>query len=259
MKDNLQFESINNFINEDGPLDNLKAASSKIVGKLIGSMPRAIRYKKARLEMRKYNKQFQVKMDRVFKKFLPTLISLSNKIEGVYNVLKERYDDAKAANTTNDISTEEKVAINRLRTFQSDMKKLYDKQFEILDSAFQKLLDSYTKAIEKRIQEKGYIINVQLSDTGQGELNATWALITNELTQKFNNKKAELITDPTVEKIEAINAELETILGEYGLSSGSRYGRAAFAGSTRRSRTGTGTPVGGATGAGLTAGSFITP
>jgi len=55
--------------------------------------------------------------------------------------------------------------------YLDDYKK---EQMQTLDKGIEDVLGAYTTSIENRIQNPGFVLNVELSEKGKGELRAKW-------------------------------------------------------------------------------------
>lgn len=169
------FESLHNyqpeenkiFINESLLLEkDDEGVFGTIIDRGLSFVPRAIRFKKAKKVMKKALAGYTNKAKNLIKKFSQSFKRKVDTIEKEYLDVKEN----KVVPLVKEGKREEAVKL-----MKEQLKELEDykkQQMQVLSKGIEDVLTSYTHSIDKRIDNPGFVLNVELSEKGKGELKA---------------------------------------------------------------------------------------
>lgn len=174
----------------------------KILDRGLSFVPRAMRFKKAKKVMRKYLASYTAKAKKLISSFSKSLTRKVSKIESEYkklkaDKLKQLIEDGKREEAV-------KLAKDQLKELE-DYKK---EQMTQLSKGIENILGAYTKSIENRIDNPGFILNVELSEKGKGELKAKWVELSTVQDNKIDEYKTNIIKTEGWKKLDDIISEL---------------------------------------------------
>ncbi len=139
--------------------------------KRAGSFPaRALRYRKAKNVMNKYISKINRKSNKIISRFISEIDKTLPKITKRGDNLKAELAQAKKSGD----KVAAKSIVNQQSKFLEDVKKDNEARLGQLQNGFDNLINTYTEAIHRRIDEPGYVLRVELSDKGKAELKALW-------------------------------------------------------------------------------------
>ena len=123
----------------------------------VASFPaRALRYKKAKAVMEKYGRRINSKIDSIIDKFeseidksIPQIATKGRDLQQQLKAAKESGDDVGA-----------KSIVNQQRKFKEEVKRDQEARIANLNQTIDNLINTFTNAIHKRIDEPGYVLRV---------------------------------------------------------------------------------------------------
>ena len=185
-----------------------------IIDKGLSFIPRAIRFKKAKKIMKKALSGYYLKTINLIRKFDRSMKIVGDKIEIKYKDLLE--------NKISSLISGGKVeqAIKLLENFIEDLKQGQKTHLEKLNQSIETVLSAYTQSIEKRIESPGFVLNVELSEKGKGELSAKWNELVAVKKMKIDQKIADLINSSGIGKINEIISEAEAFIEDKRFTTG---------------------------------------
>jgi len=209
---NIQFESFDEFclrLNEDE-----KGIFGSLIDKTKSFIPRVMRFEKAKSVMKSYLKGFEKKSLSLIKHFEKNIALVAEKAYENFQKFKEDNLKETEATQTND------KAVNLAISYKKDIASLKENELKKINAYIDKVLDSYTNAIDKRIDSPGFILNVELSDRGKGKLKAKWVELSSMKKMEIDEKLLQLLGNAGLNKLDEINAELESYIEEHKYSYG---------------------------------------
>lgn len=206
------FESFNEFcyrLNEDE-----KGVFGTIIDKTKSFLPRVLRFSRAKKVMKNYLKGFEKKSLSLIKHFEKNIKNISDTADKNFEKFKrDKLESLKAMDRLD-------LAVNLAVSYKKDVTSLKENEIKKINTMVEKILDSYTASMEKRIDSPGFIINVELSDKGKGNLKAKWIELSNIKKMEIDQKLLELVNNAGLDKLDEINAELDSFIEEYRYSYG---------------------------------------
>jgi len=211
-----KFISLNEYSSEEKPSlvsetmilekgDDDDGVFGKIIDRGLTFIPRAMRFKKAKKIMRKSLARFISKSKSVIDKFAKSFQKKVATIDPEYKKLKAEVDklvlDGKDVEAKNIMETH----LKELEDYKKD-------QMAILDKSIDDILRAYTTSIEKRIEAPGFVLNVELSEKGKGELKAKWEQLGAGAKMKIDEHKTILIKSLGWKRIDAIISEIKAFI-----------------------------------------------
>ncbi|HUW44227.1 MAG TPA: hypothetical protein VMW50_00375 [Dehalococcoidia bacterium] len=205
------FESLHNyqpeenkiFINESLLLEkDDEGVFGTIIDRGLSFVPRAIRFKKAKKVMKKALAGYTNKAKNLIKKFSQSFKRKVDTIEKEYLDVKEN----KVVPLVKEGKREEAVKL-----MKEQLKELEDykkQQMQVLSKGIEDVLTSYTHSIDKRIDNPGFVLNVELSEKGKGELKAKWQELVAIQNIKIDEAKTELIKSEGWKKLDDMISEI---------------------------------------------------
>lgn len=166
---------------------------------------RALRFKKAKNVMNKYAKKIISKYDKIIKNFEAGIDKSIPQITKKGEDLQSRLEAAKQAGDR----TEVKSIVAQQEKYNDEVKKDLELRVTNLNSAIDNLIEVYTSAIHKRIEEPGYVLKVELSPKGQAELKFLWQEKVAEIKQQGYEKLVRIINNKNIKGLESLIARLE--------------------------------------------------
>ena len=166
---------------------------------------RAIRYKKAKSVMNKYEKKILSKIDKIIDKFegeinksIPQITKRGEDLQRQLEVAKKSGGDVEA-----------KSIVNQQKKFNEDVKKSQDSRVNTLNQTIENLITTYTTAIHKRIDEPGYVLKVEISDKGKADLKFIWEEKVAAIKQQAYEKLVRIINNKNIKSLESLVSRLE--------------------------------------------------
>lgn len=166
---------------------------------------RALRFKKAKSVMKKYEKKILTKIDKVIARFekeldksIPQITTRGKDLQAALEAAKRSGDEVEA-----------KAIVNQQKKFNEDVKKNQDERANNLNQTIDNLITTYTTAIHKRIDEPGYVLKVEISDKGKADLKFMWDEIVSTIKQKGYEKLVKVINNKNVKELESLVSRLE--------------------------------------------------
>jgi hypothetical protein len=213
--DNNKFESFDEFclkLNEDE-----KGIIGSLIDKTASFVPRAMRFAKAKSIMKSYLNGFEKKSLSLIKHFEKNIGKVADTAEENFKKFKK--------DKLNSLMALDKIdqAVNMAIAYKKELASLKESELKKINAYVDKILDSYTAAIDKRIDNPGFILNVELSDKGKGKLKAKWVELSAIKKMEIDEKLMQLLANAGLSTVDDINAELESFIEEHRYS----YGKAA--------------------------------
>lgn len=205
------FESLNEFKIESNNYlvpealfekDDDDGAMGKIMDRGLSFIPRAMRFKKAKKIMRKSLTAFTKKAKNLVNKFAA---GFKAKVDVIDKEYKKLLKD-KIAPLMKD--GKEREAVDIIENQRKELEDYKKEQVNVLDKGIESILDSYTNSINQRIDNPGFVLNVELSEKGKGELKAKWAELSAIQKIEIEKEKTKLISSPGWRRLEEILAEM---------------------------------------------------
>jgi hypothetical protein len=166
---------------------------------------RAIRYKKAQAVIAKYSNKILRRSEKIVKKFEKELDKSIPQIEKRGKELQVQLERSRKSH--NEI--EEKTVINLQKKFKADVEENQKMRIQNLNQSLDNLIQVYTQAIHKRIDEPGYVLKVELSDKGKANLKFVWEEYVSTIKQKIYEKLIRMINNKNVKSLEGMIAKFE--------------------------------------------------
>lgn len=179
-----------------------------IIDRGLTFVPRAMRFKKAKKVMKKYLESYTKKAKNLVSKFSKSLSTKVSKISSEYKKLKENKIEP---------LLEEGKREEAVKLVKEQLKELEDykkEQMQQLNKGIEGILNSYTKSIEHRIDNPGFVLNVELSEKGKGELKAKWEELVAIQNTKIDEYKTDIIKTAGWRKLDEIISELTGFVEE---------------------------------------------
>jgi len=208
------FERLDEYQSENSnylvPEQLFEADDDGVFGKLIDRglsfVPRAMRFKKAKKIMGKSLRGFTSKAKNLVKKFSAGFKAKVGVIDKEYTkLMKEKIKPL----------IEEDKHQEAVQIIEAQKKELEDykkEQMNILDKGIEDILGSYTTSIENRIQNPGFVLNVELSEKGKGELRAKWQELAAIQKIEVDKEKTKLISSPGWRRLDEIIGEMNAFI-----------------------------------------------
>jgi hypothetical protein len=179
-----------------------------IIDRGLSFVPRAMRFKKAKKVMKKSLEAYTKKAKNLINKFSSSLSKKVNKIESEYkkfkqNKLKPLLEAGKREEAV-------KLAKEQLKELEEYKKE----QFQTLNKSIESVLESYTSSINNRIDNPGFVLNVELSGRGKGELKAKWQELAAIQNTKIDEYKTNIVKSEGIKKLDDIISELTGFVEE---------------------------------------------
>jgi hypothetical protein len=206
--DDIVFEEYGYTYHEGFELNEAKDDDGKYetpVNRGLSFPARAIRYKKAKNIMARYAKKIIKKSEGIIEKFESELNKSIVQIKKRGLELTKQLEKARAAGN----ETEEKAAINQQKKFKSDVELNQAARIQNLNQSVDNLIGAYTNGINKRIDEPGYVLKVELSDKGKADLKFFWEEHVALIRQQIYEKLIKIINHKNVKGLETLIAKLE--------------------------------------------------
>lgn len=180
-----------------------------IIDKGLSFIPRAARFKKAKSVMKKSLNLYIKKAKSIIGSFDKISARKINNITKEYIALKNgQIKKLKEAD-----KTEEAAVV--LKNFLSDLEQYKKEQISQLEKSIENVHQSYTAAIDKRIDSPGFVLNVELSEKGKGELKAKWQELSATADMKIDEyQTAAILKNEGFKKLDAIVAEVESFISK---------------------------------------------
>jgi hypothetical protein len=173
-----------------------------IVDRGLSFVPRAMRFKKAKKVMKKYLAGYTKKAKNLISKFASSMKSKVNKIEKEVEQLK----NGKLKDLLENDKKEE--AVKLVKEHLSELESWKKEQMNSLNKGIDEILNSYSSSLNNRIDNPGFILNVELSGKGKGELKAKWQELVAIQNTKIDEYKTNLIRSAGWKKLDEIISEL---------------------------------------------------
>jgi len=196
-----------NEANDDGMIGN-------IIDKAASFIPRAVRFKKAKSTMAKALNGYIRKSKSVINNFSKGLSKKIDVINKQYSkMVAEKIQPLVDAGNT-------KQAAKMMTQFLKELEHYRDAQIQQLDKNIENIYNSYNAAIEKRIQSPGFVLNVELSEKGKGELMAKWQELSGLAKMKIDEKKEEIMANEGWRHLDNIISEVSSFVEENSYDAG---------------------------------------
>lgn len=174
--------------------------------KRVGSFPaRAIRFRKAKAVMKKYEAKILRKAEKIIKRFeseidksIPVIKKRGEELEAELKAAKKSGDDVAA-----------RAIINQQKKFTKDVEENQQARLQNLNQSIENLINTYTQAIHKRIDEPGYVLRVELSEKGKAELKFLWDEKVATIKQQIYEKLVRIINNKNIKGLESLISKLE--------------------------------------------------
>jgi hypothetical protein len=173
--------------------------------RMVSFPARAIRYRKARNIMIKYSKKIITKVEKVIRKFEG---ELDKSIPQITERGKDLQNQLEKAKKTDD-EVEVRAIVNQQKKFKTEVEKNQDARVQHLNQSIDNLIQAYTNGINKRIEEPGYVLKVELSDKGKADLKFLWEEYVSKIKQMTYEKLIKIINNKHVKGLEKMTARLE--------------------------------------------------
>jgi len=179
----------------------------KIIDRGLTFVPRAMRFKKAKKVMKRSLNKFTIKAKSLVSSFAKGFKDKVTKVDREY----KSFYNSKIKPLLDD---EEKVseAVELMESQKKELEEWRKSQIATLDKGIEDVLQAYTSSIEKRIEAPGFVLNVELSEKGKGELRAKWQELASIQKMKVDEQKTELISSPGWKRLEEILAEMTSFI-----------------------------------------------
>ena len=208
------FERLNEYQGEASnylvPEQLFEADDEGVFGKLIDRglsfVPRAMRFKKAKKIMRKSLAGFTSKAKALVSKFSAGFKAKVETIDKEYKkLIKEKVqpliDEGK-----------NKEAVELLESQKKELEDYKKEQMAVLDKGIDDILGAYTNSINHRIDNPGFVLNVELSEKGKGELKAKWEELAAMQKIEIDKEKTKLITSTGWRRLGDMIAEMNGLI-----------------------------------------------
>jgi len=219
MADNKEsFIPLNEYSSEEKPLrvsetmilekgDDDEGTYGKIIDRSLSFIPRAMRFAKGKKIMKRSLNKFIKKSKRVIDKFSKSFQNKVGTIEPEYKELKKKVEKLVAQEKDIEAKSAMEVHLKELESYKKE-------QMQILEKGIDDIFQAYTNAIDNRIDAPGFVLNVELSEKGKGELKAKWQELGAVAKMKIDEYKTVLISSPGWKKIDEIIAEINAFVEE---------------------------------------------
>lgn len=190
------------------PLFEAEEDDSKLSTPLqrLGSFPaRAIRYRKAKNVLTKYVKKILNRADKIIDRFETELDKSIPQIEKKGKDLQNQLDRAKKLQ--DDI--EVRSIVNQQRKFKTEVDKNQELRIQNLNQSIENLINTYSTAIHKRIDDPGYVLKVELSDKGKADLKFLWDENIAVARQEIYEKLIRILNNKNIKGLESLISRLE--------------------------------------------------
>lgn len=205
------FQSLNEYTLENSN-KIFEADSDSFSGNLIDKgasfVPRLIRFQKAKKTMAKALNGYIKKSTKVINVFSK---SLSKKVD-VINKQYSKMVEEKIKPLAEDGNTVQ--AAKMMSQFLKELEHYRDQQIQQLDKSIENIYNAYNAAIEKRIQTPGFVLNVELSEKGKGELSAKWQELSGIAKMKIDEKKEQIMSNEGWRHLDNIISEVSSFVDE---------------------------------------------
>lgn len=203
-----QYKPNKQIVNESLLLEkgNEEGVFGSIIDRGLTFIPRAARFKQAKKVMKKSLAGYTKKAKNVIDKFSKGLDKKVDKLES-------RFKDFK--NDKLKVYIEEGKKQEAFRLAQEKLKELENykaQQKKELEKSIDAVLKAYTSSIHHRIDHPGFILNVELSQKGKGELKAKWEELVAIQNSKLDHYKTSITETDAWKKIDDMIAELSGFL-----------------------------------------------
>lgn len=203
-----EYKELKQFVPESLLLekDDEDGILGSIIDRGLSFVPRAIRFKKAKKVMKKALEGFNVKAKKLIDKFASGFGSKVDKVVKEYERLKKEKVDP----LLKDGKDEEAAEI--IDSQRKELEEWKKNQIATLDKGIEDVLQAYTNSIENRIEKPGFVLNVELSEKGKGELRAKWQELAATQKMKVDEYKTNLISSKGWKKVDSILAEMNSFV-----------------------------------------------
>jgi hypothetical protein len=172
----------------------------------MGSFPaRAIRYKKAKSVMKKYVTKIIKKADKIINRFQG---EINKSVPIIDNRGRELDDKLEKAKRSGD-ETQTKSIINQQKKFTEDVANNQKLRVDNLQQSLENLINTYTQAIHKRVDEPGYVLKVELSEKGKADLKFLWDEYIAIIKQQIYEKLIKILDNKHLKGLEDLISKLE--------------------------------------------------
>lgn len=220
-KNNKSFESLSTYNGDYDGTFNLVVESlfeddgegndalGNIIDKGLSFVPRLMRFKKAKTVMSRSLNLYIKKAKKIIDSFETISGSKIENISREYTNLKGGQIKKLIANDKPDEASE------LLKNFLSELEQYKSEQIAKLDKGIESVHQAYTTAVEKRIDSPGFVLNVELSEKGKGELKAKWQELSATADMKIDEyKTAAILKNEGFKKLDKIVAEVNSYISK---------------------------------------------
>lgn len=189
--------------------DDDDAGIGNIIDKGLSFVPRAARFAKAKKVMKKSLNLYIKKAKGIIESFDTISGRKINNIAKEYLSLK----NGQVKKLIADDKSEEAAKV--LKNFLTELEQYKKEQIAQLEKSIENVHQAYTNAIDKRIDSPGFVLNVELSEKGKGELKAKWQELSATADMKIDeHQTAALLKNEGFKKLDAIVAEVEAFISK---------------------------------------------
>jgi hypothetical protein len=198
-------ESLLEADDKSGPIGN-------IIDKAMSFVPRAVRFRKAKRTMAAALNAFEKKAKNIIKEYDKSVTERVKVIDKNYkSFMSDKIkpllsgDGEQNPGNTNQALKLVESALKEYEKYKKDMLDRLDKEIE-------GILDSYTKALEKRFDSPGFVLNVELSEKGKGELKAKWLELAAIKRMKIDEYKLQSAESAGMSRLDEIISEMDSFV-----------------------------------------------
>jgi hypothetical protein len=178
----------------------------KILDRGLSFVPRAMRFKKAKKIMGKSLAGFSSKAKALVTKFSAGFKSKVATIDKEYTkLIKDKVKPLIEEGKT-------KEAVELLEGQKKELEDYKKEQMSILDKGIEDILGAYTNSINHRIDNPGFVLNVELSEKGKGELKAKWEELAATQKIEIDKDKTKLISSQGWRRLGEMVAEMNGLI-----------------------------------------------
>jgi len=177
-----------------------------LIDRGLSFVPRAMRFNKAKKAMKKSLKGFTSKAKSLVTKFSAGFKAKVDTIDKEYKkLIKEKVKPL--------LDEERNIeAVELLENQKKELEEYKKEQMGILDKGIDDILAAYTKSIDHRIDNPGFVLNVELSEKGKGELKAKWEELAAIQKIEIDKEKTKLINSPGWRRLGEMVAEMNGLI-----------------------------------------------
>jgi len=193
---------------------NINGSIGNIINRGLSYVPRATRFRKAKLTMLRSARSFIKRSKKLIVKFEKNFNEKVNIIDKEYkNLLRIKINHLIKNGKEDQAVT---LMINQKKELE-DYKK---EQMNQLNKSIDDILQVYTNAINKRIETPGFVFNVELSEKGKGDLMAKWTELTTIAKMRVDKYKTNIIRSKGWKRLDEIISEIDSFIQSRKYSSG---------------------------------------